>query len=165
MAGLDSLQVLIVDDNQHMRTIVATILDGVGVRYIKQASNGAEALDILRTWPMDLAIIDYAMEPLDGVEFTRMVRNASDSKNPYLPVILMTAHSDRRRIVAARDAGVFEIIVKPMTAKALMDRLQAIIERPRPFVRNETFFGPDRRRQKDPAYQGPFRRGTDGMLD
>jgi len=165
MAGLDALQVLIVDDNQHMRTIVATILDGVGVRKIRQAQNGAEALDVLRTWPVDLAIIDYAMEPLDGVEFTRMVRNAADSQNPYLPVILMTAHSDRTRIVEARDAGVFEIIVKPLTAKALMDRLHAIIERPRPFVRNDNFFGPDRRRQKDPSYSGPRRRESDGVLD
>lgn len=134
------------------------------MRHIKQASNGAEALDILRTWPMDLAIIDFSMAPLDGAEFTRMVRNAPDSRNPYLPVILMTAHSDRRRIVEARDAGVFEIIVKPLTAKALMDRMQAIIERPRPFVRNENFFGPDRRRQKDLAYVGPLRRGSDGVL-
>ena len=90
MSGLESLRVLLVDDNQHMRAIVTTVLAGVGVRHVRETRDGAEALESLRDWPADLAIVDFQMFPIDGVEFTRMVRTAPDSKNPYLPIIMMT---------------------------------------------------------------------------
>jgi CheY-like chemotaxis protein len=160
-AGFESLRVLLVDDNQHMRAIVTTVLAGVGVRHVRETRDGAEALGVLREWPADLAIVDFQMYPLDGVEFTRMVRNAPDSKNPYLPIIMMTGHSERSRVMDARDAGVTEFVVKPLTAKAVLDRIQAVIYHPRPFVRTTTYFGPDRRRREDPFYSGPKRRVTD----
>lgn len=161
MGGLESLRVLLVDDNQHMRAIVTTVLAGVGVRSVRESRDGAEALDTLREWPADVAIVDFQMFPIDGVEFTRMVRNAPDSKNPYLPIVMMTGHSEKSRVVEARDAGVTEFIAKPLTAKSVLERLQAVIYRPRPFVRTATYFGPDRRRRDDPAYNGPWRRAAD----
>jgi CheY-like chemotaxis protein len=161
MSGLESLRVLLVDDNQHMREIVMTVLGGAGVRQIREVRDGAEALDTLREWPADLAIVDFQMFPLDGVEFTRMVRNAPDSRNPYLPIIMMTGHSERYRVMEARDAGVTEFVAKPLTAKAVLDRIQAVIYRPRPFVRTADYFGPDRRRKDDPNYEGPRRRAAD----
>jgi len=160
-AGLESLRVLLVDDNQHMRAIVTTVLSGVGVTQVKETRDGAEALDLLREWPADLAIVDFHMAPLDGVEFTRMVRNAPDSRNPYLPIIMMTGHSERTRVEEARDAGVTEFVVKPVTAKAVLERIHAVIYHPRPFVRTSEYFGPDRRRKQDPAFAGPWRRATD----
>jgi CheY-like chemotaxis protein len=161
MSGLESLRVLLVDDNQHMRAIVVTVLAGVGVKQIREVRDGAEALDALRDWPADLAIVDFQMFPLDGVEFTRMVRNAPDSRNPYLPIIMMTGHSERTRVMDARDAGVTEFVAKPVTAKAVLERIQAVIYRPRPFVRTTDYFGPDRRRKDDPTYDGPRRRAVD----
>jgi DNA-binding response OmpR family regulator len=101
------------------------------------------------------------MFPLDGVEFTRMVRNAPDSRNPYLPIIMMTGHSERYRVMDARDAGVTEFVAKPLTAKAVLERIHAVIYRPRPFVRTAEYFGPDRRRKDDPGFAGPWRRSTD----
>ncbi len=159
--GFESLRVLLADDNQHMRAIVTTVLAGVGVKLLRDARDGSEALKVLREWPADLAIVDFQMFPMDGVEFTRMVRNAPDSKNPYLPIIMMTGHSERSRVMDARDAGVTEFVVKPLTAKAVLDRIQAVIYHPRPFVRTSSYFGPDRRRRDDPAYLGPRRRVTD----
>lgn len=161
MGGLENLRVLLVDDNQHMRAIVTTVLAGVGVRHIRETRDGAEALEALKEWPADVAIVDFQMFPIDGVEFTRMVRNAPDSKNPYLPIVMMTGHSERSRVVEARDAGVTEFVAKPLTAKSVLERLQAVIYRPRPFVRSASYFGPDRRRRDDPAYQGPWRRAAD----
>ncbi len=161
MSGLESLRVLLVDDNQHMRAIVTTVLTGVGVKQIREVRDGAEALDALREWSADLAIVDFQMFPLDGVEFTRMVRNAPDSRNPYLPIIMMTGHSERYRVMEARDAGVTEFVAKPLTAKSVLERIQAVIYRPRPFVRTADYFGPDRRRRDDPAYTGPRRRSGD----
>jgi two-component system chemotaxis response regulator CheY len=160
-SGLESLRVLLVDDNQHMRAIVMTVLGGVGVDQIRETRDGAEALAALREWPADLAIVDFQMFPLDGVEFTRMVRNSPDSRNPYLPIIMMTGHSERYRVMDARDAGVTEFVAKPLTAKAVLERIHAVIYRPRPFVRTANYFGPDRRRKDDPAFAGPWRRSTD----
>ena len=104
MSAFGALQILLADDNQHMRAITATILNSAGFRRIREVRDGAEAMDALRDWPADLAIVDFNMAPLDGVEFTRMIRNSADSPNPYLPVIMMTGHSEKSRVVEARDA-------------------------------------------------------------
>jgi CheY-like chemotaxis protein len=160
-AGFESLRVLLIDDNQHMRAIVTAVLAGVGVKQVRETRDGVEALETLRDWPADLALVDFQMSPMDGVEFTRMVRNAPDSKNPYLPIIMMTGHSEKSRVFEARDAGVTEFVAKPLTAKAVLDRINAVIYRPRPFVRTANYFGPDRRRRDDPNFAGPWRRAAD----
>ncbi len=166
MSSLDSLHILLVDDNPHMRAITAAILASAGMRKIREAADGAQALDALRDGPVDMAIVDFNMFPLDGVEFTRLVRNSPDSANPYLPIIMMTGYSEKARVQEARDSGVTEFVVKPITAKALLDRVQAVIFRPRPFVKTGTYFGPDRRRSRNRDYKGPFRRSEDaGAVD
>ena len=161
MTALQSLNILLVDDNQHMRAITSAILQSAGIRKIREVPDGAAALDALRDHAVDLAIVDFNMMPLDGVEFTRMVRNSPDSANPYLPIIMMTGHSEKHRVVEARDAGVTEFVVKPITAKAVFDRIQAVIVRPRPFIKASSYFGPDRRRQTTGRHPGPFRRKDD----
>lgn len=153
--GLGSLKVLLVDDNQHMRAIVSAILKGVGVRDVREATDGAEGLQALRDWPADLAIVDFRMSPLDGVEFTRLVRNGPDSANPYLPIIMMTGFAERARVVEARDAGVTELVVKPVTARSIIDRLNAVLFRPRPFVKTPDYFGPRRRGIDDVVIDDP----------
>jgi two-component system chemotaxis response regulator CheY len=161
MSALQTLHILLVDDNQHMRAITSAILQSAGVRNIREVSDGAAALDCVRDQTVDLAIVDFNMFPLDGVEFTRLVRNSPDSANPYLPIIMMTGHSEKSRVTEARDAGVTEFVVKPITAKAVFDRIQAVIMRPRPFVKTDDYFGPDRRRTNPAGYKGPLRRSTD----
>jgi two-component system chemotaxis response regulator CheY len=156
--GFESLRVILADDNAHMRSIVSAVLKSIGIKEIREARNGAEALSILRECPTDLAIVDFRMEPIDGVEFTRLVRTAQDSKNPYLPIIMLTGYADRTRVVEARDSGVTEIIVKPMTASAIISRLNAVIYHPRAFVRTDEYFGPCRRRKAIPGYSGVERR-------
>ena len=161
MSSLQSLAVLLVDDNQHMRAITSAVLNSAGIHKVHEAPDGAVALDILSHQPVDLAIVDYNMFPLDGVEFTRLVRTGPDSANIYLPIIMMSGHAEKSRIYAARDAGVTEFLVKPITAKAILDRIQAVIFHPRPFVKTDGYFGPDRRRRETPNYSGPMRRAAD----
>ena len=161
MASLKAVQVLLVDDNQHMRSITTAVLQSAGVRTVLEAGDGTAALEILRDQPIDLAIVDFNMMPLDGIEFTRLVRTSPDTANPYLPIIMMTGHSEKSRVYEARDAGVTEFVVKPITAKAILDRIQAVIMRPRAFVKNDSFFGPDRRRTNTVNYTGPMRRSDD----
>lgn len=165
MSAFGALQLLLADDNQHMRAITATILNSAGFKRIREVRDGAEALDALREWPADLAIVDFNMAPLDGVEFTRLIRNSADSPNPYLPIIMMTGHSEKSRVCEARDAGVTEFIVKPITAKAVLDRIHAVIYKPRPFVKSEVYFGPCRRRLTHKDYNGPMRRASDARAE
>ena len=161
MSSLQALNVLLVDDNQHMRAITSAVLQSAGVRKVREASDGAAGLEILRQQSIDLAIVDFNMFPLDGVEFTRLVRNSPDTTNPYLPIIMMTGHSERSRVYEARDAGVTEFVVKPITAKAILDRIQAVIFHPRAYVKTDGYFGPDRRRTNASNYKGPRRRASD----
>ncbi len=162
MSALNALQVLLIDDNQHMRAITSAILQSAGVRKIREVGDGGAGLDALRQQVFDVVIVDFNMFPLDGVEFTRLVRNSPDSTNPYLPIIMMTGHSEKSRVTEARDAGVTEFVVKPITAKAILERLNAVIFKPRPFVKTEGYFGPDRRRTELKTFKGPYRRSTDG---
>ena len=157
-ASLDSLRFLLMDDNHHMRAIVATILRSVGVRHLREASDGAEGLEALESWPADIAIADFKMAPMDGVEFTRNIRRPN-GRNTYLPIIMMTGFSDRGRIYEARDAGVTEILAKPITASGLLNRVDSVIMRPRPFIRTEGYFGPCRRRKEGEAPDSIERRG------
>ncbi len=163
--GLEALSVLLADDNPHMREIVSVLLSNYGIKHIRSVHDGSLALNMLQSWAPDLAIIDFKMDPIDGVEFTRRVRTGSDSRNPYLPIIMMTGHSARARVYEARDAGVTEFVVKPVNARTLLDRIMAVIYRPRPFIRTEGYFGPDRRRRADAAFAGPYRRADDAEAE
>lgn len=162
-AALENLRFLLVDDNQHMRAIVAAILKGVGAKHIREAMDGAEALQAMRDGPVDIAIVDFKMTPLDGVQFTHLVRNSPDSVDPFLPIIMLTGFAERHRVFEARDAGVTEIVVKPVTARSLLDRINTVIFRPRAFIRSTDYFGPCRRRRDEADYGGPFRRRTDTL--
>ena len=152
------ITILIVDDNQHMRGILKELLRAAGVSDIKEASDPLEAFEYMKSSFVDLLLVDLAMPLMDGVEFTRMVRTNEDSPNHFLPIIMITGHSERSRVNAARDAGVNEFLVKPVTAKGLMERLSLIVNRPRNFVKSKQYFGPDRRRRADPNFSGEERR-------
>ena len=160
-AALEHLKVLIVEDNQHMRALLRALLNSAGIRDILEANNGATALAVLREKKCDLVLSDLAMKPMDGLEFSRTVRTGGQSLNPFLPIIMITGHTEKHRVEAARDAGVTEFLVKPITAHSLFSRIAEIVERPRAFVRTESYFGPDRRRRALENYAGPWRRQDD----
>ncbi|MBF0251878.1 MAG: response regulator [Alphaproteobacteria bacterium] len=159
--NLSRLNFLIVDDNKHMRALVKSILHALGVKNVLEAADGADAFKELRHFPADIIICDWNMSPLDGMDFVRMVRTGSDSPNPFVPIIMLTGHTEMNRVTEARDTGVHEFLAKPISAKKLYTRVRSIIENPRPFVRAGIYFGPDRRRQENPNYNGKERRKDD----
>jgi CheY-like chemotaxis protein len=160
-AAFERLKVLLVEDNPHMRNLLRSLLNSLGLRDILEAGDGSAALILLRDRKCDLILTDLAMKPMDGLAFTREVRNSPASPNPYLPILMVSGHTEKHRVQAARDAGVTEFIAKPITAQGLFARIAQIIERPRPFVRCPTYFGPDRRRKNVENYAGPWRRHDD----
>lgn len=146
--NLERLNFLVVDDNKHMRALVKTILHALGSKAVLEAGDGADAFKELRHFPADIIICDWNMSPLDGLDFVRLVRTGKDSPNPFVPIIMLTGHTEMHRVVEARDAGVHEFLAKPISAKGLYARVKSIIDNPRPFVRAGLYFGPDRRRRQ-----------------
>jgi CheY-like chemotaxis protein len=159
--GFENLKALIVEDNAHMRSLLRALLNALGVKDVSEASNGRMAIELLRERKSDLVLTDLAMKPMDGLEFTRYVRNSDHSPNPFVPIIMISGHTEKYRVEAARDAGVTEFLAKPITAHNLFARIAEIVERPRAFVRCDGYFGPDRRRHQNDDYAGPWRRKDD----
>ena len=157
----EALRVLIVEDNQYMRLLLRSLLNSAGIHDIHEAGNGEIALELLREKKCDLVLSDLAMKPMSGLEFTREVRLSEHSINPFLPIIMISGHTEKHRVEAARDAGVTEFLAKPITPQSLFSRIAEIVERPRPFVRCDSYFGPDRRRKTLETYAGPWRRHDD----
>jgi two-component system, chemotaxis family, chemotaxis protein CheY len=160
-AGFESLKALIVEDNAHMRLLLRALLNSIGIKEVAEAAHGHAAIDALRERKSDLVLSDMAMKPMDGIEFTRHVRNHENSPNPFVPIIMITGHTEKQRVEAARDVGVTEFLAKPITAHNLFARIAEIVERPRAFVRCDSYFGPDRRRRQIDDYAGPWRRKED----
>lgn len=145
---LKNVRTLIVDDQDFIRSLLRHILGVLGCHNIMDAENGEHAWEIIRDSPPDLLIVDWEMEGLDGLELVKRIRNDPASPDRFMPIIMITAHSERPRIITARDAGVNEFVMKPVSAKTLFSRLNAVIEHPRRFVRTSEYFGPDRRRKR-----------------
>lgn len=162
MSAFARLSILIVDDNMHMRRILHTLVRGFGFVDVREASDGAEAIGFMQGREFDIVLCDVSMQPIDGIEFVTMIRRSPDSPAPMVPIIMVTGHTERVRVSAARDAGVNEFVAKPVTAVALLQRINEVIFRPRTFVRTKTYFGPNRRRRADPNYKGARRRADDG---
>ncbi|RYY98447.1 MAG: response regulator [Alphaproteobacteria bacterium] len=155
---MERLKVLVVDDNHHMINIIKTILRGFEVKDFYDANNAADAFNLIRTIPFDLIITDYAMDPINGCEFTRLIRTAEDSPNHFVPIVMLTAYAEKSKVEAARDAGVTEFCAKPVTAIELYRKVCGVINTPRSFIRTSVYFGPDRRRRSNDAYKGKERR-------
>lgn len=155
------INILLVEDNQPMVDITKSILLTFGVGKVIVARNGEDGFREFCHYNPDLVIADWMMVPMDGIGLTRLIRTDKRSPNQFCPVILMTGFSERRRVIQARDAGVTEFLVKPFNARDLYRRIAQVVEKPRQFVKADTFFGPDRRRKNTEGYNGPMRRESD----
>lgn len=155
---LSEIEFLVAEDNDFARKIVRDVLKALGARNPRYAIDGGEALTLAKSYPIDIALIDWDMPVIDGIEFTNFIRTSNDSPNPFLPIIMITAFSEHPKVIQARDAGINEYLMKPFSAAQLLKRIQMVVENPRPYVRTETFFGPDRRRRSKAKYTGTERR-------
>jgi CheY-like chemotaxis protein len=154
---LEKIRFLVVDDNLHVINIVKTVLRGLGALHVFDARTKKDALEHLRNDAIDIVILDYMLGEEDGVEFLRELRSDPKSPTPFVPVIMLTAHTEKSRVEAARDAGANAFCSKPVTPSEILRKVSAIIDRPQPFVRTGDYVGPDRRR-RDENPRGPDRR-------
>jgi two-component system chemotaxis response regulator CheY len=143
---LATLTVLVVDDEHYMRKVVRTMLVSLGVRTILEASDGPTGLEMIRSNAPDIVILDWQMPGLDGAGFVRIVRSPDTFPYADVPIIMLTGHGERSRVIEAVQIGVNEFLLKPVSSKSLQDRLVSVLANPRPLVRSGGYYGPAPRR-------------------
>lgn len=120
-----SMNVLIVDDYKTMLRILRNLLKQLKFDNIVDATDGSMALEVLRSQNIGLVISDWNMEPMTGIQLLREVR--SDDKLKHLPFIMITAESKSENVIAAKEAGVSNYIVKPFNAETLKSKLVSVL--------------------------------------
>jgi two-component system chemotaxis response regulator CheY len=120
-----SLKVLIVDDYKTMLKIVGNLLHQIGFKNIDEATDGTMALEKLKLAKYDLVISDWNMEPMSGLDLLKTIR--ADANLKTIPFIMVTAESKTENVVAAKQAGVNNYIVKPFNAVTLKGKIEAVM--------------------------------------
>ena len=120
-----SMQILIVDDYKTMLRIVRNLLNQLGFNNVDEATDGSTALQKLRERNFGLVISDWNMEPMTGLQLLKEVR--ADMKLKGMPFIMVTAESKTENVVAAKEAGVNNYIVKPFNAATLKQKMESVI--------------------------------------
>ena len=139
---IQQLKVLVVDDNPFMRNMVRSMLGNIGVKKTFEAADGIAALEMIREASPDVVVLDWEMPLLNGPELVRIVRSPGVFPMPDIPIIMLTAHGERWRILESVKLGVNEFLCKPVSAKGLLDRLISILLKPRASVRLGDYYGP-----------------------
>jgi two-component system, chemotaxis family, chemotaxis protein CheY len=143
---LEALRVLVVDDEPTMRKVTRSLLQVIGVKTIYDAHDGFDGLEAICARKPDVVILDWEMPSLDGPEFMRQVRSPESFPLPDVPIIMLTGHGERSRVIEAVKLGVNEFLLKPVSSTALRARLISILANPRRMVRNGEFYGPEPRK-------------------
>jgi CheY-like chemotaxis protein len=143
---IQSLDVLVVEDNPHMRRVVRHLLTAIGVNQVIEAPDGIEALEAIRTANPHVVLLDWELPLLSGSELVRIVRSPGVFPTPDLPIIVLSAHGERWRVMEAMRLGVNEYLIKPVSAQTLRARLVNVTANPRPIVQREGYYGPELRR-------------------
>jgi two-component system, chemotaxis family, chemotaxis protein CheY len=139
---IQQLGVLVVDDNPYMRNVVRNLLSNIGVKKVFDAADGIAALEMIRNATPDIVVLDWEMPLLNGAELVRIVRSPGVFPYPDIPIIMLSGHGERWRIVEAVKLGVNEFLCKPVSAKALLDRIISILLKPRESVQYGNYYGP-----------------------
>ena len=142
---ISNINVLIIDDNRYTLSMIREMLRWLNVRNVNFAKNGKEALSI--KVETDLIFCDLNMTPVSGTEFTKLVRSGKSAYLKTTPIIMLTGHTERDRVIQARDIGSSMYLAKPVSVKRLYQSIVQIIETPQRFVEIANYIGPDRRRK------------------
>jgi CheY-like chemotaxis protein len=144
-ARFAAAKVLVVDDEHFMRKVVHTLLTSIGIGAVFEAADGLEGLDVIRQERPDAAIVDWNMPKLDGPGFVRLVRSPLTFSYPDIPIVMLTGHGERSRVIEALQLGVNEYLLKPVSGHALQERLVSVLINPRPIVQRPGYYGPEPR--------------------
>ncbi len=161
-----TLQVLVADSNAFSRGLIGEILRSLNVTNISSARSEEMAANFLIERPTDMILVSWEEgDAFDGLGFVRKMRKHEDDRIRRLPVVLITAGLTRQMVINGRDAGVDEFLAKPISPMAMRQRLEMVVETPRPFIDCNVFLGPCRRRKNPADYYGAKRRAGERVAE
>jgi CheY-like chemotaxis protein len=140
MQDLGSLTVMVVDDSAGMRQLMGSVLQSLGIRHVRAAASGPEALTMARQAKPDLFIVDWEMRPMDGLTLMREIRRVTNYAFAFVPIIVLTAHSSPQVVRAALSHGANQFLSKPVVPQTLLNRMLWALNDRRAFVNRDGFF-------------------------
>jgi CheY-like chemotaxis protein len=156
--NLANISAMVVEDTAFMRLMLVQVLEALGFQRVLSFAGADKAIEHLkgitaspyrnRMQGVDLIISDLVMAPIDGLMLLRWVRRHKQSPDRFVPFVMLSGLADVDEVAQARDLGVSEFMAKPFSVQSMGERLMAVIDAPRQFVKTEEYFGPDRRRQR-----------------
>jgi two-component system chemotaxis response regulator CheY len=154
-AMMGRTKVLIVDDEYYIRKVIRTLLLAMGCTKIHEAPDGASGLESIRALAPDVVLLDWEMPGIDGAEFVRRVRSPQSFPYPAVPIIMLTGHGERSRVLEAVRLGVHEFLLKPVSSSALQARILSVLTKPRNMIKRGEYYGPE------PRKLATYKPGTD----
>ncbi len=142
------LKVQVIDDQEYMRSVLGRFLRDFGICDVREYADAVTAYKELETFDANLILTDWEMKPIDGLQLVRRIRMDKNSPNRYVSIVMVTGHNNVDKVMQARNAGVNDFLVKPVSAKSVYLRIRSTMENPQPFVQSKTYFGPNRRRRE-----------------
>lgn len=123
------LTLLIIDDQSFIRQIIARFVRGLGAGQVHEAQDGSSGLEACRLYTPHVIFCDIDMIPMNGLAFLKALREGKDHRNPKVPVIFLTSHNESDVVQQARNSGVTAFLVKPVSQKAIQDRLEWVVSK------------------------------------
>ncbi len=167
-ARLSKIQILIIDSSETILDMFKEMLKNLGFNSVYTVSNGSKGVTIMKKIKINLVITDREIKvneaansnilPINASMFVKRIRNSEASPNPFVPVLMLMEDINKQGLQEARDAGVNEIVPKPIEAEQLCSRLLNVIDHPRVFITSELYKGPCRRFKNQGLPAGKERR-------
>lgn len=153
MSEFKDIRPLIIDPAGHSKALLRKLLTAFEVSRIMSTNGTDEALIMLRREPYSIVFLDEMAGPLKPLHFLKMLRRDLNTSDVTVPVVLVSAGADAAKIAAARDAGMNDVISKPVSVQTIERKLRSLLVAPRPFVTAKSFVGPDRRHTQEDRRQ------------
>ncbi|MGF1607105.1 MAG: response regulator [Rhodothalassiaceae bacterium] len=163
MAGLQAYlrsKVAVIEPNEFVARLLKTLLNNYGFTLITVFSSMEAFAKRADDKAFGVIICKKDLPSSSGLRLLKLIRSGKTPVRYDIPFILFLENAEPKLVFEARDTGVNEICVEPITAANLYKKLKLCFEQPRAFITDSGYIGPDRRRKQDPNYQGPERRGT-----
>lgn len=154
---------LLVDSDSFTRGLIAQMLRGFGMDSPSLYETGAAAKAHLKHHYADLCILEAVLPDMECAELIRWIRRQDKSPLRFIPIIVLTSYTQHRLVSVARDAGANLIIKKPVSPRALFDRVAWVAKTSRPFIETANYAGPDRRFRDVPPPDEEYKRETDSV--
>ena len=119
----DSIVCLIVDDDKFSRTFTKTALYQIGIKNTKEATSTEEAVELLHSFKIDVVLLDQQMPNQNGLELAKALKTGSLDGNKNIPIIMITVDTKEKTVLEAKELGIQEYLVKPISPLALKKRI------------------------------------------